>query len=99
MRPERILRLSSRAGASEPSVLAGGIVRSVGASVELVVVEFISAWVLFEKISRLKASTPLSVAGVRGMLEEEEDEAALELARKGFSVGMVGAVLVIGVVD
>ena len=50
-------------------------------------------FVLFEKMRRLKASTPLSVAGVRGTLaeeEEEEEDVVLEAARKGLSVGMLG---------
>jgi hypothetical protein len=61
-------------------------------------------FVLFEKMRRLKASTPLSVAGVRGMLEEEEEDAVLEVTRKGLRVVMLGgaeavAGLGIGAVD
>jgi hypothetical protein len=46
----------------------------------------------FEKMRRLNASTPLSVAGVRAILEEEEDNGVFDFARKGFRVGMVGTV-------
>jgi hypothetical protein len=61
-------------------------------------------FVLFEKMRRLKASTPLSVAGVRGTLEEEDEDAELDAARKGLRVVMLGgaeaaAGLGIGAVD
>ena len=102
VRNERRRGLSSRvAERRESSVLAEeGIVCIVGASViSLAVVGDFSECELLEKISRLNASIPLSVACVRAILEEEEDDGGVEFARKGFSVGRLGAVLGRGVID
>jgi len=102
VRNERRLGLSSRVGErKESSVFAEeGVVSIVGPSVISVgTVEDFSERELFEKISRLNASMPLSAAGVRAILEEEEDDGVVEFARKGFSVGMLGAVPDTGAVD